>query len=108
MPQARLLITAHPHDWVLDFWLRLGLPGLAWIAAALAYFFWQSIQLWRRHRDTELGALALALLASMIDFAVHGLVDMAYFTMDLALTFWLTLGLLVVLKRLRPEGLGTE
>jgi O-antigen ligase len=106
VPQARLLVTAHPHDWILDFWLRLGLPGLAWIAAALAYFFWQSIHLWRRHRDTELGALALALLASMIDFAVHGLVDMAYFTMDLALTFWLTMGLLLVLKRLQPAGRG--
>src|SRR5207248_1591870 len=77
------------------------------LLAALAFLFWQSIQLWRRHRDTQLGALALALLASMIDFAVHGLVDMAYFTMDLALTFWLTMGLLVVLKRLQhPAGRG--
>ena len=106
VPNIRFQTVSHPHNLLLDFWLRLGLPGLAWIAAALAYFFWQSIQLWRRHRDTELGALALALLASMIDFAVHGLVDMAYFTMDLALTFWLTMGLLVVLKRLRPEGFG--
>jgi putative inorganic carbon (HCO3(-)) transporter len=102
VPQARLLITAHPHNWILDFWLRLGLPGVAWIVMALAYFFWQCIGLWQRHRNTELGALALALLASMIDFAVHGLVDMAYFTMDLALTFWLTMGLLLVLKRLPP------
>lgn len=100
VPQARLLITSHPHNFILDFWLRLGVPGLAWVFAALGYFFWQSLQLWKRHSNTELGALTLALIASMIDFALHGLLDMAYFTMDLSLTFWLTFGLMVMLKRL--------
>lgn len=100
VPQARFLITSHPHNFILDFWLRLGLPGLVWVVAALGFFFWQSIQLWRRYAGTALGALTLALLASMVDFVVHGLLDMAYFTMDLALTFWMTLGLMVILKRM--------
>ncbi len=111
VPQTRVFEVSHPHNWILDFWLSLGLPGLAWIAIALTYFFWQSIHLWRRLRGTALGALVLGLIASMIDFVVHGLLDMAYFTMDLALTFWLTLGLLVVIKRLpsqSPEPLHQE
>ncbi len=99
VPQARLFTTSHPHNWILDFWLRLGLPGLLWMVGALTYFFRQCFQLWKRHAGTALGALALGLLASMVDFAVHGLLDMAYFTMDLALTFWLTMGLMVLLKR---------
>lgn len=100
VPQLRFFETSHPHNWVLDFWLRLGMPGLAWAFIALGYFLWQGIQLWQSLRGTALGALTLGLVASMIDFAVHGLLDMAYFTMDLAVTFWLTMGLLVITKRL--------
>lgn len=99
VPQARFFEVSHPHNWVFDFWLRLGLPGLAWAFIALGYFFWRSVRLWRSLRGTALGALMLGLVASMIDFAVHGLLDMAYFTMDLALTFWMTVGLVVLIGR---------
>jgi O-antigen ligase len=103
VPQMRFFTTSHPHDFILDFWLRLGLPGLLWILAALSYFFWQSLRLCQHLRGTALAALTLGLMASMIDFVVHGLVDMAYFTMDLALTFWLTLGLVVIISQLDEE-----
>jgi putative inorganic carbon (HCO3(-)) transporter len=103
IPQLRFLTVSHPHNFLLDFWLRLGVPGLAWVLAALTYFFWQGYMLWKRYAGTALGALALGLIASMVDFAVHGLLDMAYFTMDLALTFWLTFGLMVIMGRLRPD-----
>lgn len=104
VPQLRFFEVSHPHNWVLDFWLRLGMPGLAWVLVALGYFFWQSVRLWRSLRGTALGALVLGLLASMVDFAVHGLLDMAYFTMDLALTFWLTVGLLVLIQNHRSSS----
>lgn len=100
IPHIRFLEVSHPHNWVLDFWLRLGLPGLAWMVGALTFFFYQTYRLWRTHRGTALGALALGLIAAMIDLAVHGLLDMAYFTMDLALSFWLLLGLAMVATRL--------
>jgi O-antigen ligase len=101
VPQLRFFTTSHPHNWVLDFWLRLGLPGLLWLLVALTYFFRQTYLLWTRLRGTAQGALVLGLMASMIDFAVHGLLDMAYFTMDSALTFWLTIGLVTILDRQR-------
>ncbi|HET9494082.1 MAG TPA: O-antigen ligase family protein [Chloroflexia bacterium] len=103
VPQMRFFTTSHPHNWVLDFWLRLGIPGLLWLVAALVFFFRTSLSLCRRWAGTALGALALGLLASMVDFVVHGLLDMAYFTMDLALTFWLTVGIVALLARLRPH-----
>lgn len=104
VPVARLFTTSHPHNFLLDFWLRLGVPGLLWVLGTLAFVTWQFQALWLRHKGTALGALSLGLLASMIDFAVHGLLDMAYFTMDLALTFWLTLALLVLMKKLGPTA----
>jgi O-antigen ligase len=105
VPHTRFLVISHPHNWVLDFWLRLGLPGLVWAVAALGYFFWLGTRLWQAHRGTAMGALVLGLMASMIDFAVHGLLDMAYFTMDLALTFWLAMGLMVLVRRRRSLDL---
>jgi len=102
VPQMRFFTTSHPHNWVLDFWLRLGIPGLLWLLATLYYFFRTVLGLCRRWAGTALGAMALGSLASMVDFAVHGLLDMAYFTMDLALTFWLTVGMVAVMSRLAP------
>jgi putative inorganic carbon (HCO3(-)) transporter len=104
VPQMRFFTTSHPHNWVLDFWLRLGIPGLAWLLAALVYFFRKALVLCRIWAGTALGALALGLLASTVDFVVHGLLDMAYFTMDLALTFWLTIGLVAIMSRLDRPG----
>ena len=98
VPQLRFFTTSHPHNLALDFWLRLGLPGLLWLLVALAYFFRQTYILWTHLRGTAAGALVLGLMASMIDLAVHGLLDMAYFTMDSALTFWLTVGLVTILR----------
>lgn len=103
VPQLRFFTTSHPHNWVLDFWLRLGLPGLVWVIAALIYYFRQTMQLCHALRGTAAGALVLGLVASMVDFVVHGLLDMAYFTMDSAITFWLTFGLVTILQNLHKS-----
>ena len=117
---------SHPHNVVLDFSARLGLLGLAaflWIQAA----FWK-IALPLRHANfqsldyaqdklptsnlqlptsnlqtdgMERRALAIGLMASMVDFLAHGLVDAAYFVVDLAFVFMLTLALA---QRMREEG----
>jgi O-antigen ligase len=96
IPNLRFLTVSHPHDFLLDFWLRLGLWGLAAILATLAAYFLAGVRAYRRYAGTVLGAVALALLAGMTDFVVHGLLDMAYFYQDLALSFWLWVGLMSV------------
>jgi O-antigen ligase len=104
VPQLRFFTVSHPHNWILDFWLRLGLPGLLWLLALLVFFFRHAYLLWSRLRGTAAGALVLGLIASMIDFVVHGLLDMAYFTMDSALTFWTIVGLVTIVDRLNPAA----
>jgi hypothetical protein len=47
-----------------------------------------------RKGDVVSRAIALGLLAGMLDFLLHGLVDNSYFLMDLAMIFWLSCGLL--------------
>ena len=43
--------------------------------------------------DPDRRALALGLMASMVNFLAHGLVDASYFVIDLAFVFFMTLGL---------------
>jgi O-antigen ligase len=94
---------SHPHNVILDFAARLGLIGLG-------VFLWMQIAFWRtalsciRHTcrggqyqghaaQPEYQALLIGLAASMVDFLTHGLVDAAYFVVDLAFVFMLTLAL---------------
>jgi O-antigen ligase len=94
---------SHPHNLVLDYWSRLGLLGLAaglWLQAA----FWRLALPLRRLTDPDDRALALGLMASMVDFLAHGLVDNSYFVVDLAFAFCLTLGLVVQLGPPREKN----
>jgi polysaccharide biosynthesis protein PslG len=88
--------TAHPHNIVLDYWLSLGIMGLFILLWLLWKFFRVAIgqvaDLARERRAES--ALVLGLLAAMLDFLLHGMVDNSYFLMDLALVFWLCCGLL--------------
>jgi O-antigen ligase len=89
---------SHPHNILLDYWSRLGILGLAaglWIQAT----FWRLALPLRRLADLNERALALGLMASMVDFLAHGLVDNSFFLVDLAFAFCLTLALVVHLAR---------
>lgn len=84
---------SHAHNWVLDLAARLGLPGLAvglWILAA---FFQIGARVRRHIGDHDLRVLMAGLLASMVDFLAHGMVDASYWFVDLAFVFMMTLGL---------------
>lgn len=105
IPDSRFMAIAHPHNLILDVWLRLGLLGLAvfaWLLIGAYRLLWQA---WRRLAPSPDRALVLALIASLTAFLVHGLVDMAFFVQDLALLFWLTLGLAATLARQAPGTL---
>jgi O-antigen ligase len=82
---------SHPHNWLLHFWLELGLLGLLAFLWLVATFFRLALQArtW----------LTAGLIGAMTATLVHGLIDQSYFLVDLAFIFWLLLGLAVA----RPE-----
>lgn len=100
IPHVRFMLYSHPHDLILDFWIRLGLLGLIALIWLLVRFYGQTIRLIRRVGDPYLFAVGLGLLGSMTHFVVHGLFDLTYFQEDLAFVFWLTLGLVEVIRRI--------
>ncbi len=93
---------SHPHDFLLDFWVRLGILGVI-------VFFWLQAAFWRRtwrlyrafqRRDPLLLALVIGMMGSMIDLLAHGLVDNSVFVNDLVYVFLLLLGVSANLTRL--------
>jgi O-antigen ligase len=95
---------SHPHNFALDFAARLGLLGLAafiWIQVAFWRTAYSVLRNTRRSLDIEHWSLIIGLMASMVDFLAHGLVDAAYFVVDLAFVFMLTLALV---ERMKDEG----
>jgi O-antigen ligase len=79
----------HPHNWLLDWWTRLGLPGLA---LGAAFFVTGCGLIWGRLRRTPAGppqttALWLGLLAATVAALVHGLIDLSYAAPDLMLVW---------------------
>lgn len=101
LPEAALEPdVSHAHNIFLDFWTRLGILGLA-AMAWLQYHFWRTgAQLLTRFSPGPERTFVLAVMASMLDFLVHGLLDNSYFLIDLAYIFWLSYALLTVLKRI--------
>lgn len=74
----------HPHNWLLDWWTRLGLPGLA---LALLFFGVVGYSLWGKiQRKIEPG-LSLGLLAALSGALAHGLIDASYALPDLMLVW---------------------
>ena len=93
-----------PHNVLLNHWVSLGLGGVL-LGVAFQVAFWRGV--WRaRGRlldDHLLLALALGLAGSMAHALAHGLVDVSYFSINLAFVFFLSLGLLHHLERLADE-----
>ncbi len=79
---------SHPHNWILNVWLQLGLLGLV-------AFVWLLVRFWRSARArlaTGTDAwIAAGALGAMAETLVHGLLDNSYFLVDLAFLFWLIL-----------------
>ena len=84
---------SHPHNLILDFWLRLGIPGLVALVWLLVAFFRRAGRTYRRLPDGCTRLLVLSLMAGMVNFVAHGLVDNAFFLVDLAFVFMLMLAL---------------
>jgi putative inorganic carbon (HCO3(-)) transporter len=98
---------SHPHNLVFDFWLRLGVPGLVVLIWLLVSFFRRGIRTYCLLPSGDERLLALGLMAGMVNLLAHGLVDNAFFLVDLAFTFMLMLALVQAIgdesQMARPE-----
>ncbi len=83
--------TSHPHNIILDFYVRLGMLGLAWLIFTLVPFMvrgWRTAMRRRAEGDRLRFALAIGATGALVDLTVHGMVDQDYFLHMLAYGFW--------------------
>jgi O-antigen ligase len=95
---------SHPHNIALDFLSRLGVLGAA-CGVWLQVSFWQTaVGAYRRLKaDRDELALCVGLMASVADMLAHGMVDNAFFLLDLAFAFFLALAAVQHLRRDAPQ-----
>ena len=91
--------VSHPHNILLDFWTRLGILGVGAMLWLQVVFWRMGFRIYNGGKGEEDQLLALALMASMMDFLIHGLLDNSFFLIDLAFVFWLTYGLMKAIAR---------
>jgi O-antigen ligase len=87
--------TSHPHNLFLDFWIRLGIMGFAWIVWTLSTLATVAARGWRA-RNGEGRRLLFAATIAAVAATVHGLVDNFYFLIDLAFIWWFLLALIAI------------
>lgn len=97
VPRERLVGAeiVDAHNFLLDFWSKLGAVGLGSLLALLLIFYllaWDSY----KHKNGSYKAIALAAICSMTAALVHGLVDAFYFGVPIAVFFWFLLGVVEV------------
>lgn len=97
---------SHPHNFVFDFWIRLGLLGMIVFIIIQAIFWRAIVKLIRHYRDGDriVFAMALALSGSMAGLLGHGLIDNSVFVIDLAFIFMFQLAACARLSELSRAG----
>jgi len=93
--QAKYLeIFLFPHNFILNFWVELGLGGLLAFLYLIGKFFYSGFKI----RDPRFKIYVAGLIAVMVVTLVHGLVDVPYFKNDLAILWWVWFGLMSALR----------
>ncbi len=90
---------SHPHNLILDAWLRLGPLAVPYFLGLLVLGLRKAWRALGRDR-----ALALGLLGAWTALVVHGMVDNFYFTVELAYAFWWLLALSLALVEGEEKG----
>ena len=84
-------IFQYPHNIVLNQWSETGLLGLVAFFGIIMYF---GFILFKHHRHKD-DFFFHAVGVSMLVLLIHGLVDVPYFKNDLAILFWIIVGILI-------------
>ncbi|MEI8360750.1 MAG: O-antigen ligase family protein [bacterium] len=94
-----LEIYMYPHNIFLNFWSELGLLGMLLFVWLIGKTLYVSTKMYYRMKSPETGRLILlATIGGLVAMTIHGLVDVPYFKNDLAVIFWLLIGIVGFFK----------
>jgi len=93
---------SHPHNIVLDFWLRLGIFGVIWLMVFVGIWgktAWRVYQYWFTSKNKFVFALTVGIVGSMANLLTHGLVDNSLYVLDLAIVFAVLVSIIANLQQ---------
>jgi O-antigen ligase len=96
-PSYPLWGVPQPHNLYLAFLLQTGVVGFIGLTMLLIWFFKTALRSLKTNYS-----LLIALI--MIYVLIHGLVDTTYWKNDLAMMFWIIVGMMVIINRLLSNG----
>ncbi|NWG16686.1 MAG: O-antigen ligase family protein [Chloroflexi bacterium] len=94
---------SHPHNFILDFWVRLGIFGVIILVAIQAAFWRQASRICRTITSQSAihRAIVIGIIGSMVNLLAHGLIDNSVYVQDLAYIFVFLIGAAVRLSNIR-------
>ena len=96
---------SHPHNVVLDFWVRLGMVGAVLLFVG-QFLFWRTclrlLALWQK-RDAVAHALIIGAMGAMAALLAHGFIDNSVYVLDLVFVFMLLWAIPAVLETMQSE-----
>ena len=97
-------IYLYPHNFFLNFWTETGLLGLISIIWILIVFF----ALIYKAQKKQPTIWTLITASAMMALLVQGKVDEPYFKNDLAILFWIIVGIVIVLYNANSSRMARE
>lgn len=84
--------TSHPHNIILDTWLRLGVLGLASFATMIIGVVW-----WIQRQTSFIrrDGWAIGAIAALFGGLIHGMLDNGFFVPDIAVLTWFFVAVLI-------------
>ncbi len=78
---------SHPHNIILDFWIRLGILGVIWLIT-FVIVFWRSVyKTFRHHNHKHQEIILSGVMGAMASLCIHGMIDNSIYVNDLSLIF---------------------
>ncbi|MHB9034004.1 MAG: O-antigen ligase family protein [Anaerolineae bacterium] len=94
---------SHPHNFILDFWLRLGIGGLLVLLAFAWGIVKEMLRIKRLPPEPATRLLMVGCLAGVAAMFVHGLIDQSYFVIELAYWFMITMAWMTLAVNAKPN-----
>lgn len=99
---------SHPHNFFLDFWIRLGIGGALLSIALVVSASRLSISAVKNTRNQPFWAwVAIGLAGAFADTLAHGLLDNSIFVIDLVYIFWAMLAIGIWMSASSDESPST-
>jgi O-antigen ligase len=105
---------SHPHNIVLDYWLRLGIGGVV-VLLSTQYFFWKlllkdALPYLQKSitQHPHLYAIGIGSVGSMVNMLAHGLIDNSIYVLDLVYVFVLICGGVGYLGTISQQDLSKQ